>query len=67
MNISKLNKSSSMRLISQIDGQNTIATAARMCDLVLGYEAAATLNGQLSKTASWNLALKRMEGFKRQL
>lgn len=66
-NFKKLSKSSSVRLLSQIDEENTIATAARMCDLVLGDEAAATLNGQLSITTAWNNALERMRGFKRQL
>ena len=60
------NKIGSFRLDATQDGENTILTAARMADTVLGADFHATLDGKMTPKAAWAAAKKRAAGFKRQ-
>lgn len=60
-------KIGSFRLSAEIDGQNTILTAARMCDTVLGSDQMAILDNTMTRTAAWQAARKRSKQFRRQI
>jgi len=61
------NKIGSFRLSAEIDGQNTILTAARMCDTVLGTDQMAILDTTTTRSAAWQAARKRSKQFSRQI
>lgn len=61
-----VNKIGSFRLDAAQDGENTILTAARMADTVLGTDYRAALDGKVTPNAAWAAAKKRAAGFTRQ-
>lgn len=60
-------KLTSFRLSAEIDGENTILTAARMCDTVLGSDELDVMQGTLTPAAAWKAAKGRSKGFTRQI
>ncbi|WP_422180887.1 glycosyltransferase family 2 protein [Aestuariivita sp.] len=60
-------KVDSFRLSAELDGENTILTAARVCDRVLGQDAASVYSGDLSRATAWRNARNRSRDFTRQL
>ena len=62
-----LAKLHSLRRSAEIDGENTILTAARMCDTVLGADALAVMDGTLTPAQAWANARKRSRAFGTQL
>jgi hypothetical protein len=60
-------KISSFRLSAEMEGRNTIETAARMCDLVLGSDGADVVAGRISSDTAWSRARTRSRQFRRQL
>lgn len=65
--LAKLRPSQSFRLLFEEDGINTIETAARMCDVVLGREAHATGGTGQGSSSAWKKALARSGCYKRQI
>ncbi len=62
-----LAKLHSFRRSAGIDGENTIFTAARMCDTVLGNDAQAVIDGTLPRGKAWANARKRSRAFGTQI
>jgi glycosyltransferase involved in cell wall biosynthesis len=63
-NISKLR---SFRRLALIDGENTIETAARMCDTIVGDDLGAVLDGQTTAPSAWANARRRSGAFGKQI
>ena len=57
----------SFRLSAGLDGENTVLTAARVMDDVLGDELGGILAGDVSHAAAWRRARARSRAFKREL
>jgi glycosyltransferase involved in cell wall biosynthesis len=55
------------RLSAEIDGENTILTAAQMCDTVLGQDLMAILEQTKTRAAAWVGARQRSKQFSRQI
>jgi hypothetical protein len=60
-------KIGSFRLSAEIDGQNTILTAARMCDTVLGTDQMAILDKTTTRATAWGATRKRSKQFVRRV
>lgn len=58
---------SSFRLLTEIDGVNTVQSATQICDAVLGQDYGAVLDDTLSPARAWRAARRRSKGFTRQL
>lgn len=61
-----LDKLHSFRVCAEIDGRNTIRTAAQTVDTLLGDDLGAIMAGDLSRKAAWANAKKRSRNFKKQ-
>lgn len=57
----------SFRLSAELDGVNTVHSAARVMDAVLGDDYGAILDGGETKNGAWSKAKRRSKSFKRQL
>lgn len=57
----------SFRLWAELDGQNTVFTAARMFDTVLGSGLGDVMSGTSTPQAAWRAAKTRARAFTRQL
>lgn len=60
-------KRSSFRVSTEQDGHNTILTAARTCDALLGGDMDAIMQGKLSQPAAWANMKNRSADFEKQL
>ncbi len=60
------NKVGSFRLDAASGGENTILTAVRMADAILGNDLMAVLDGRQTGAGAWRAAKGRAAGFKRQ-
>lgn len=58
---------SSFRLSAEQDGVNTVLSATRVYDAVLGVDYGAVLDRSLPPTSAWSAAKRRSRGFTRQL
>ena len=65
--LAKLRQKESFRLLAEIEGLNTIETAARMCDDILGQDAARSGPNSPGPAVAWQLAIDRSRGYKRQM
>lgn len=57
----------SFRLLAELNGENTVFTAAQISDQVLGTGLGDVMSGQASTRAAWRAAKSRARGFTRQL
>lgn len=57
----------SFRLSAAIEGENTVHSAARVMDAVLGEDYGAILEGAETKNGAWSKAKRRSKSFQRQL
>lgn len=57
----------SFRLSAEVDGKNTVLTAAKIMDTVLGEEISAIADGNETQSGAWSGAKARSRGFKREL
>jgi Glycosyl transferase family 2 len=57
----------SFRLSAEQDGENTVLSATRVYDAVLGNDYGAVLDNDLSPASAWRAAKRRAKGFTRQL
>ena len=57
----------SFRLSAAIEGENTVHSAARVMDAVLGEDYGAILDGAQTKNGAWSKAKRRSKSFQRQL
>jgi glycosyltransferase involved in cell wall biosynthesis len=57
----------SFRLSAAQDGQNTVKSAARVYDAVLGQDFGAVMDGAMTRSAAWRAARQRAAAFTRQL
>lgn len=60
------NKIDSFRLDAGTGGENTILTAVRMADSILGDDLLGVMDGRLTRAEAWQSAKGRSAGFKRQ-
>ncbi len=65
--VGKLRKKDSIRLSATERGENTILTAARMCDVFLGNDMALVLTGATSHAEAWKTAIARSGAYARQI
>ena len=63
-NLMKIN---SFRRASDISGENTIATAAQMCDDIFGSDAMAVVQGQMSAQKAWKNSKSRSQKYPKQI
>ncbi|QIE45263.1 glycosyltransferase family 2 protein [Pseudohalocynthiibacter aestuariivivens] len=61
------NQIHSFRVLAAKDGENTILTAAQVCDGILGDEFGAVIEGQMTRGAAWSAARHRSKAYHRQL
>lgn len=60
-------QSASFRRSAEVGGENTVLSAARMCDTVFGTDYDAVLKGSKSAGAAWRGARNRSKSFKKEL
>ena len=57
----------SFRVSTALDGKNTILTAAKICDEILGDDLGDVISNQKSSRGAWRAARNRSKAFERQL
>lgn len=60
-------KRGGFRLSAEHEGENTILSAARVCDRVLGQDLSAVIDGSMTRPAAWARARNRSRDFARQI
>ncbi len=65
--LAKLRQRDSFRLLAEVGGINTIETAARMCDDILGQSAVRIDSVGTNPATAWQLAIERSRNYKRQM
>lgn len=62
-----LQKFHSFRVSAEVDEENTIKTAARVCDTLLGDDLMAVMQGSMTRNAAWKKAARRSKQFTKQI